>query len=99
MFDDPGYTVTCFCGFEIKRRESLLEKEGKATCAGCGAMFGAENKDGEWKFFRLFQNFTCPACSERNNFPANKLYDGVELKCKKCAVNVKVEKEWRVRLL
>lgn len=90
--------VTCDCGFMVKRRESLLVKELKATCANCGAMLGAEQKDDGWVFFRLFHNFDCPRCKKKNNFPAQKLKDGVVLTCGGCGALVGIEKDWCVRL-
>lgn len=91
-------TVTCDCGFEVKRRESLLAKELRVTCAGCGAMLGAEIKDEQWVFFHLYHNFTCPNCQERNTFKAQELNDGAEFTCDDCGALVGIEKDWCARL-
>lgn len=91
-------TVTCDCGFEIKRRESLLEKELQVTCASCGAIFGAEEKDHQWVFFHLHHNYTCPNCQKRNSFLAKELKDGVEFTCDSCGALVGIDKGWCVRV-
>ena len=91
-------TVTCSCGFAVKRRESLLEKETQVTCTNCGAILGAEQKNGEWTFFFLFHNYECPSCEKKNYFPAQKLSDGVEFTCDGCGALVGIERDWCVRL-
>lgn len=91
-------TVTCDCGFEIKRRRSLLEKELQVTCASCGAILGAEKMEDQWKFFHLHHNYTCPDCQKRNNFLAKELKDGVEFTCDGCGALVGIEKDWCVRV-
>lgn len=94
----PTITVTCDCGFEIKRRESLLEKELQVTCANCGIILGAEKTENQWKFFNLYHNYTCPNCEKRNNFLAKELRDGVEFTCDGCGALVGIEKDWCVRV-
>lgn len=94
----PTITFTCDCGFEVRRRESLLEKGLGATCANCGAMFGAEKEDDQWGFFHLYRNYTCPRCQKRNTFKAHELKDGAEFTCDGCGALVGIEKDWCVRL-
>lgn len=91
-------TVTCDCSFEIKRRESLLEKELQVTCASCGAIFGTEKMEDQWKFFHLYHNYACPNCQKRNSFLAKELKDGVEFTCDGCGALVGIEKDWCVRV-
>ena len=91
-------TVTCNCGFAVKRRESLLEKESPVICTNCGAMLGAEQQNGQWVFFLLFHNYDCPGCKKKNNFPAQELRDGVEFTCDGCGARVGIERDWCVRL-
>jgi hypothetical protein len=89
---------TCECGFLIKRREELLKKEGHATCAKCGVMWGVNNKQGKWEFFRLLVTYKCPSCEAPNTFPENELLDGAAFTCEKCAEVIIIEKGWCVRL-
>lgn len=94
----PTITFTCDCGFEVKRRESLLEKGLGVTCANCGALLGAEKKDDQWVFFHRFHNYICPHCQKRNTFKAHELKNGAEFTCDDCGALVGIEKDWCVRL-
>ncbi|WP_395004044.1 hypothetical protein [Cypionkella sp.] len=91
-------TVTCHCGFEIKRRESILEKELQVACANCNIILGAKKTEDQWKFFDLYHNYTCPNCKKRNDFLAKALKDRVELTCDGCGALVSIEKDWCVRV-
>jgi hypothetical protein len=91
-------TLTCNCGFTITRRERLLRRDGRVTCANCKGIFGAEESDGVWKFFRLFHDFNCPKCRANNKFPAEELSDNRQFTCIDCGSEIIVMLDWCIRL-
>ncbi|UWQ10235.1 hypothetical protein K3X41_09915 [Aliiroseovarius crassostreae] len=92
-------SVECECGFFMTRREETLAKEGQIVCAKCSQIYAAGKQEEEWRFTKLFHDFNCPACGNKNKFEAKELTHGSKFACKTCGAQVGLFKDWCVRVI
>ena len=90
-------SVNCECGFTIHRREELLKRDGQVVCARCKTIWGAEESGKEWRFVKLYHDFRCPKCNEKNKFPAKELNDQSAFTCSECGAGVVLILDWCAR--
>jgi DNA-directed RNA polymerase subunit RPC12/RpoP len=86
---------TCDCGFLIKRRVELVDKDAVFDCSECGRKYDVTSIDDKEVAITLrMAAWICNECGSPNEIGAHELADGKEISCLKCGRRVSIQRAW-----